>query len=66
MQAWAGSYIGCDDVGDELNSPSAELLCAGEEFHGTFAGNLLPTDWLRLEYKKSEFLCFNMILPAEF
>ncbi|WP_320931257.1 hypothetical protein [Hungatella sp.] len=46
-----GSYIGCDDVGDELNSPSAELLC-GKEFHGTFAGNLLPTDWLRLEYKK--------------
>lgn len=46
-----GSYIGCDDVGDELNAPSAELLC-GEEFHGIFDGNLVPTDWMRLAYKK--------------
>ena len=40
-----GRYIGCEDVGAELRSPSAELL-GGEEFHGSFSGNLLPTDWM--------------------
>ena len=53
-----GRYIGCEDVGAELRSPSAELLC-GEEFHGSFSGNLLPTDWMRLEYKKIRIPLFQ-------
>ena len=53
-----GRYIGCEGVGAELRSPSAELLC-GEEFHGSFSGNLLPTDWMRLEYKKIRIPLFQ-------
>lgn len=45
-----GDYIGCTDTGKRIKTPPAERLI-GEKYHGEFSNNLLPTDWVRLEYE---------------
>ncbi len=49
-QQGLGKYIGCTDTGKRIKVPSAERLI-GEKYHGEFSNNLLPTDWVRLEYE---------------
>ena len=45
-----GEYIGCTNTGEQIRCPSAERLI-GKKYHGEFSDNLLPTDWVRLEYE---------------
>ena len=53
-----GEYIGCTDTGKNLACPSAEILL-GKTYHGEFADNLLPTDWVRLEYAGEKIPLFH-------
>lgn len=53
-----GEYIGCTNTGEYIKCPSAERLI-GKKYHGEFSNNLLPTDWVRLEYENENIPLFQ-------